>query len=986
MTPTIRPAQALRPALFARRTIVIACMLASGQLLAQATPARAAANVSTTSNKTTSLKGADIKGAIAAASSALPKGVTRGPSVEGITEYRLANGMRVLLLPDASKPTVAVNVTYLVGSRHENYGETGMAHLLEHLVFKGTPKIKKLDEEFLKRGFRSNGSTTLDRTNYFELFQAGDDNLKWALEMEADRMVNAFIAKKDLDTEMTVVRNEYEQGENSPFNVLIKRMQSVAFDWHNYGKSTIGNRSDIEHVKIDNLQAFYRRYYQPDNAVLMVAGKFDPAKALAWIAASFGSIAKPARVLPEHWTVEPTQDGERSFTVRRKGDVQFVAVAYKTPSQLHRDADYLNYAATILASSPNSRLHKQLVESGKAVQVFPVGAGAVAPGLIGVGAVVKKGEPIEPVRDAIVQALEEFDKTTPSKDEMERVRRDNLNHVEKMLSNHESVGVEMSEIIALGDWRLLFQSRDREASITPEQVAAAAKRYFRRDNRTVGMFVPEDNPQRVDIPVAPTVVEAMAGFKAKVEAASSEDFDPSPANIEKRTVRSKIGGLEVSLLNKKTRGETVSVALALRWGDEQSLMGKRWIETFAKSMLTRGTDQYTRAQLDDEMAKLKMSGSIWAFDTTRAHLPAALALQAHVLARANFPENELAQVRKQYLTQIEAQRNEPQAMASNAMALHLNRYPKGDVRSAESVDDSIAGIHAVTLDDIKAFHKQFFSAAHGQLALVGDFDPQETGKQIAQVYGQWKNNTPYTRLAKAHFEVPAVHLNLNTPDKENGFYMAQMNLPLRDDDADYPALYLANYIFGVSGMDSRVMQRIRQKDGLSYGGGSRLDVDAFDRSASFSIGAIAAPQNLARVEAALKEEIARVHKDGFGKEEVARAKSGLLQQRAQSRASDPALAEGLNTNQYRGRNYAWVSAFEDKLIKLSAEQVSAAFKKAIDPAKLSVIIAGDEAKMKAATAKPAAVGAADSAALGEKKPATSAEASKTGENKTAGSK
>src|SRR5437870_3645533 len=171
---------------------------------------------------------------------ALPQGVERVTSVEGITEYKLPNGLRVLLFPDESKPTVTVNITYLVGSRHENYGETGMAHLLEHLMFKGSQNHPDIDKEFNQRGVRYNGTTWLDRTNYYELFQAGDDNLAWAIELESDRMVNSFISRKDLDSEMTVVRNEYEQGENSPFSVMLKRMQSIAFDWHSYGRSTIG--------------------------------------------------------------------------------------------------------------------------------------------------------------------------------------------------------------------------------------------------------------------------------------------------------------------------------------------------------------------------------------------------------------------------------------------------------------------------------------------------------------------------------------------------------------------------------------------------------------------------------------------------------------------------------------------------------------------------------------------------------------------------
>src|SRR6476620_3819785 len=232
------------------------------------------------------------------------------------TATPLPKGVKVLLFPDASKPTVTVNITYLVGSRHENYGETGMAHLLEHLMFKGSRKHKAIDNEFNQRGVRYNGTTWLDRTNYYELFQASDANLAWAIELEADRMANSFIARSDLDSEMTVVRNEYEQGENSPFGVLLKRLQSVAYDWHSYGRSTIGNRSDIENVDIAHLQAFYRQYYQPDNAVLLVAGKFDEAKALALVAKYFGAVPRPKRSLPPLWTVEPTQDGEREFLVR----------------------------------------------------------------------------------------------------------------------------------------------------------------------------------------------------------------------------------------------------------------------------------------------------------------------------------------------------------------------------------------------------------------------------------------------------------------------------------------------------------------------------------------------------------------------------------------------------------------------------------------------------------------------------------------------
>jgi zinc protease len=425
----------------------------------------------------------------------LPGGMTRGPSIDGITEYRLPNGLRVILYPDQSKPTATVNITYLVGSRHENYGETGMAHLLEHLLFKGSKNFPKPDVEFSRRGFQNNGTTWLDRTNYYSTFQASDENIKWAIDWSADAMVNSFIAKKDLDSEMTVVRNEYEMGENDPTRVMLKRMQSMMFDWHNYGNSTIGNRSDIENVRIENLQAFYRTYYQPDNAVLTVAGKFDERKVLNWVAQSFGKIPKPKRTLPTLWTVEPTHDGERTVAVRRKGEIQMVVVGYRLPSTLHPDFSAAAMAADILGDTPAGRLHKALVEPGKAAQVFAFTIEGSDPAFVLFGAVVKKGEPLEPVAQTLIETVEStFAKTPATEEEMKRQIQQQLTAFDRALSDPKSFGVGLSEYIALGDWRLFFLFRDQLEKLRTTGVDEAAQRYFVRDNRAVGYYIPDDAP------------------------------------------------------------------------------------------------------------------------------------------------------------------------------------------------------------------------------------------------------------------------------------------------------------------------------------------------------------------------------------------------------------------------------------------------------------------------------------------------------------
>ncbi|KAF3998211.1 M16 family metallopeptidase [Glaciimonas immobilis] len=871
--------------------------------------------------------------------------ITKGPAAEGITEYRFSNGFKVLLLPDDTKPTVTVNMTYLVGSRFENYGETGMAHLLEHMMFKGTPNHPAIPKDFGQRGMSFNGTTSLDRTNYYEFSQASDDNLKWAINLEADRMLHSFVAKKDLDSEMTVVRNEFEKGENSPVSVLFKRMQGVAFDWHSYGKPTIGNRSDVENVKIENLQAFYRMYYQPDNAVLLISGKFDQGKALNWVNEAFGKLPKPTRKLPEFWTVEPTQDGERSFVIRREGDIQIVAVAYKVPSELHPDSNAMSFAASILGDTPNGRLYKALVETGKATSVFNYEMTGYAPGLMILAAIVKKNEPIEPVRAALVDAVEKFSATPPTPEEMDRVKRSTANSYESLLNDPQQLGISMSSAIALGDWRLLFLGRDQIKQVTSPDVASAAARYFKRDNRTVGIFQPNEAPQRAEVPAAPPLTDVMKVYKPQQGMASGEVFDPSQANIDARTQHMTVGGLKLALLPKKTRGETVSVHLKFNWGDEKSLFDKNAISDMTGAMLRRGTTTLNRQQLADAFSQYKINGGLYQFETTRTNLADAMKLVADVLKHPRFDPVEFERLQKEVIVGLESTRNNPGSRATEVMSQHYNLYPQGAWMSEPTIDQRIASFKAVKLADVVAFHKAFYGASNGEMAIVGDFDTVAITKVVQAEFGAWKSTVPYQRVIRKNFDVAPFAEIINTPDKENGIYIARLNLDMRDSDPDYPALLVANYLFGGGSLKSRLADRIRQKDGLSYTVGSSLGISAISRAATFNIQAIAAPQNLARVDLGVKEELNRVRKEGFTAEELARAKSGMLQENIQARAQDAAVSAAWVKLMDLDRTFAWSKTLEDKISALTLDQVNAVFRERIDPAKLSVVIARDEAKV-----------------------------------------
>jgi zinc protease len=879
----------------------------------------------------------------------IPEKVT---SAEGITEYKLANGLRILLFPDPSKQTITVNITYLVGSRHEGYGETGMSHLLEHMVFKGTKeKHKEVAKEISDHGAQFNGTTWLDRTNYFETFASTDENLDWALDMEADRMINSRIAKSELETEMTVVRNEFESGENDPGSVLMERVVSTAFLWHNYGNSTIGARSDIEKVPIENLQAYYRKYYQPDNAVLLVAGKFDPTKTLKLINEKFGIIPRPERVLTKTFTAEPTQDGEREVTLRRVGDVQQVGMAYHIPSGLHPDFIACDVLVDLLTDAPSGRLYKALIDTKKASSQFGYTMQLKEPGLVYFGAEVLKTKSVDSVKNSMIETIEQFAKKAPTQEEVDRIKTKGIKNIELLLNNAQRVGVGLSEYIAQGDWRLLFHTRNQLEKVTVADVQRVAAKYFKSANRTSGVFYPTEKPDRAEIPEAKEPEEVLKDFKGKAAVAEGEAFDPSPSNIDARTKTEKIAGVSLALLPKKTRGNSVFARLTLRFGDEKTLMGTATAADLAADMLTKGTAKHTRQQFQDELDKLKARVSISgearqanvSIETTRENLIPALQLVAEALKHPIFPADEFEKLKQENLTQIEGQKSEPQAKAMDVLGQwRSGHYPKNDIRYQPTMAEQTERYTAAKLDEAIAFYKGFYGASNATFAAIGDFDETAVKAFIKSELADWKSPKSFTRVADKFKENGGQVKSIETPDKANAFFLAYQPLKMSDTDPNYAAMELSNYMLGGgSGLSSRLMNRIRQKEGLSYGVGSQFVASPLDQSGAFLGYAIYAPENVAKLEAAFKEEIEKVLKEGFTQKEIDEAKKSWIQAKQVTRSQDNALVGTLNSNLYLGRNLKWSEELENKVKNLTSEQILEAARKTIDLSKMSFIKAGD---------------------------------------------
>jgi zinc protease len=884
----------------------------------------------------------------------VPAELTHVATVEGISEYRLNNGLRVLLFPDPSAQRTTVNITYLVGSRHEAYGETGMAHLLEHLVFKGTPRYPNIPQELTARGASPNGTTWFDRTNYFETFTATDDNLEWALDLEADRMINSFISADDLASEMTVVRNEFEMGENSPFRVVLQRLMSSMYLWHNYGKSTIGSRSDLENVPIERLQAFYRKYYQPDNAILVVAGRFEEARARELVIDKFGSIPRPDRsgemkIWPTY-TRDPVQDGERSVTLRRVGDLQMVAAGYHVAPGPHEDWAAIDLLGHILTDAPSGRLHRALVASGKASSVNAFAFQLAEPSPFLLFAEVRPTDSLDDAYATLTRVLDELRTERVTQEEVDRARAARLRAIELSFNNSQNIALQLSEWASMGDWRLMFLHRDRLEAVTPADVNRVVSHYFVPANRTTGRFIPTEGPIRAEIPDVPDVDALVRDYRGRAAVASGEEFDPSHENIDARTQRFTLAnGVEVALLPKNTRGDAVHAGLVMRFGTPELVTGYTAVGSLTGGMLMRGTTDRSRAQIREAFDALRTQASVSGtsrqasaqLTTTRANFAAALQLAFEVLTRPAFDAAEFEELKRERLAGLESMRTEPQAIASRMVARHGQPYTRGHPLYVPTLEEEIEDVSAVTLEDVRQYYERIYGPSSGTFVAVGAFDPAEIRTVLEQQVAPVQGKVAYQRIAASYTEVPPADIDVETPDKASAMYIAALPVRVSQEHADYPALALADFMFGGGFLNSRLATRVRQTDGLSYGVGSGLFADQKEDGGRFQIFAIYAPENRARLEAAIDEELRKVLTDGFTREELEAAKSGWLQQQALQRANDQALRVTINNNVLFGRTMQFQADLENRIRALSVEDVNAAFRRHIDPAKLVKVKAGD---------------------------------------------
>jgi zinc protease len=880
-----------------------------------------------------------------------PKLVT---TVEGLKEYELKNGLRVLLIPDASATNIAVNIVYKVGSRHEGYGETGMAHLLEHMLFKQCKKFTDIKKAIADKGAQANGTTWYDRTNYYEILSASDENLRWALDMEADRMVNSKILPEELKKEFSVVRNEFEIGENYPGNVLTERILSAMYLWHNYGKSTIGSKEDIERVKVDNLRAFYKKFYQPDNAVLIIAGKFDEKKALTYAQQYFGPIPKPTRVLQPTYTVEPPQDGERNVVLRRVGDIQYIGMGYHTPAVADKEYAANDALLEILTNDPSGVFYKKLVETKLASKVYGYSQTLHDPGFTYFNVEVPLNKSIDSAKMVLLQAADAIAQMSITEEDLQRAKNNRLKFFENTTSKTMDLAIALTEAVGAGDWRLWFYYRDQLENLQVSDVQAVAKKYYKPSNRTVGLFIPDAAPDRTVVAETPDIEKLLTGYKGKEGVAQKAAFENSIENIKKNLVVSKLpNGSRYILLEKPTKGDKITASMLLRMGDEKSLMHKSEIATITAAMLKTGTATKTKKQISDELDRIKTDisfrdvddGLMVNINTDKQNLPAALALLDDLLHNPKFDATEFEKVVIDTKANYEANKSDPFNIAQEKLGKMSTNYPEGHPLYQASTDERLAALNKVTLEDVKTFYAAFYGANNSISAFVGDIDKKQVTDFLQTSFGKWNSQSTFAVLEPKYFDVKSDVATITTPDKTNAALLGVINLNISQRHPDYPAVYMANELLGGGAfLSSRIPQRLRENEGMSYGAGTFMNAQYKYDVTNWGLYAAYNPLYKGRIDTVLRQEIDKAIKGGFTMDELQKSVNSWLEQNKTSLGSNEYLAYLLRSYLRDERDIADFLQFESKVKALTPESVNAAMRKYFDPSKLVLIYAGDFVK------------------------------------------
>jgi len=888
------------------------------------------------------------------------EGFTFVRSLGGFSEYRLdANRLSVLLREDHSAPVVTLMVTYHVGSRNEVTGTIGATHILEHLMFKGSAHFnadngKGFDTLLDRIGARNNATTWLDRTNYFE--DLSSDQLELAVQLEADRMRGLLLREEDRQSEMTVVRNEFERGENDPAEALDKEVTALAFIAHPYHHPTIGWRSDIENAPISKFRGFYDTFYWPNNATVSVIGDFQPEAALRLLAKYYGAIPASPQPIPELYTEEPPQQGPRRTTIRRPGELGIIQIAFKVPHARHPDHAALIVLADILADGKTSRCYRALTDKNLTTDVS-AGTGLTHDNtLFNFYAHLAAGVPSDQVEKALLAEIAFLQKDGVTAAEVARAINKEMAATAYARDGVSAIAAQVNEDIAVGDWTLYVTLPECIKAVTPADVVRVARTYLVEDQSTTGWFIPAgEGSDQAQKPQPPARSPRHPSHRR--DPAAAADASPAPgaaagaaaqpasgAKIAPHVNRRSVAGVDVLTLRTSLE-DVVTLRGSLPAGDAFNPPGHPAIADLAARMLDQGTarrDKFALAQL------LEDAGAQIGFGTTTQDLsfsakclkkdvPLVLSLIAEQLREPAFPADEFAKLKKQLASEYQEQLDNTRFRA--ALAFTQAVFPSGHPNRMPAPAEYLADLQAATLDQVKAFYAAHYGASCMHLAAVGDVDDAVIDDAVRRGFSGWSGGTPPPPAARAPLPAAARTEKVFMPGKTSVTMVMGLPSLLQYSDPERPALFTATEVFGGGFFSSRLLAIIRAKEGLTYGIYADLSRDTYT-DGDWSIKGTFAPKLLDQGVASTRRELKRLAAEGITTDELHDFKSAIIGNYNLSLATSDGLADRLLANVQRGLTLAWIDEYPGVIAALTLADVNAAIRRHLDPDRMVTVLAG----------------------------------------------
>lgn len=874
-------------------------------------------------------------------------------SEQNIEEYKLDNGLRVILAPNDKENKVFMNTIYLTGALNDPQGKGGMAHLLEHLAFKGTENVK--GEEFQRRldqySLMSNASTDYYSTKYTSVIRPEKTAIDEMIYLEAERMDKLVLQEKFVPSEINIVEREREVRLDQPFSVLMDQIWKSAYGNQYLGRLPIGDLKELKSIKMDELNKFYRTWYAPNNAVMVIAGKFDKKQVLDTVEKNFNSIA--ARTVPKQVNV-PVLDSskiqERAFEVKKGSDFGKYNIYLNGKNQQIQTA--LALSPFLFTMQPSGHLYKDVVETGTATQVQSTTWLTQDFNLVFMGAVYAPNHDAQKVGSALMQGIEK--KHSFNEVELNRVKNLIKNSQKSMMTSASAVGGMLSDYVVSsnGDWTQYFKDQAEVQNLKVNDVNQIINQFLIAEHRISGDIkpTPEDQKKALELQKGAETAKTLDQQDTKAEplkdpsvykAEVAQNLTMSQQYVEKIDQKIQTGtlknGMQYALFPTSTRDDKTYASIALNFGTAESLKDQAEVIGFMSYLLLRASEQYSLQDIADKSidaggrasASAVENGISIQISAKNEKFEEFFKFIIDVMNNPKFEQTQFDLIKSQTLSSLNRSYTEPETVASLTIARILEKYQPGDLRYHFEPELAKKQVTSITNDNVKSLYKQYFTTQNGQISVTGDFNPKSLLKYLNKSLGQSKTTQPYQRLSSEYFEYPAQKVHVLAEQRQFGNYQALITLPVGNRHPDAEALLVLSNILGESQLSSRLAMELREKNALVYSFGSNMTLSSFQNTGALGISADYTAGKSAQVSQGVHKVLNDLLKNGVTEQELEAAKANIMKQRVTNLEDERRIHRGLNSQLEQNRSFKSRLERDQAFAQLTKADVDAVIQKYI---------------------------------------------------------